>query len=99
MYDVNYFIEKFEAIPEEKWCVGDFVVGDKCCAFGHCGVTKGTLDSPESIALSRIVKDTRRFIMLNDGDHQLYRQPTPKQRVLAALRDIQFQWKISNESD
>ena len=36
-FDVNYYIQKFEAIPEELWCVQVYQDGDKCCALGHCG--------------------------------------------------------------
>ena len=40
MYDVDYFIKKFEAIPVEKWNDnGCFRKGDCFCALGHCGWT------------------------------------------------------------
>lgn len=48
-YTPQYFIDKFEAIPEENWCISS----------------------------------------VNDGLDERYQQPTPKQRILAALRDIQ----------
>lgn len=37
MYTIQYFIDKFEAIPEEKWCTHT-QQNDKGqrCAFGHC---------------------------------------------------------------
>lgn len=40
-YDVDYFIEKFEAIPEEKWIKGgtyDFAGTGNHCVLGHCGI-------------------------------------------------------------
>lgn len=37
-YTVDYFIEKFEKIPENNWCRNRFREGDKYCAQGHCGM-------------------------------------------------------------
>lgn len=43
MFDVNHFINKYEAIPAIRWKVGFFVYDgygkDQRCAYGHCGVT------------------------------------------------------------
>lgn len=39
-YDVEYFVAKFEAIPEDKWATGilfNQIDGTKC-VLGHCGV-------------------------------------------------------------
>ncbi len=39
-YTIDYFISKFEAIPEDKWVIGVVRTNDgRCCAMGHCGVT------------------------------------------------------------
>ena len=48
MYTIDYFIEKFENIPNDKWCVGTFseksnkflglIKAEKYCAQGHCGI-------------------------------------------------------------
>lgn len=90
--NAQYFIEKFEAIPEEMWTVNVYTEGDKCCAFGHCGVNAigGT---KESTALAEIIANTPGKYgyvdIINDGDDNRYKQPTPKQRILAALRDVQ----------
>jgi len=39
IYDVDYFIQKFEAIPEEKWTAGMYYNSETeaCCVLGHCG--------------------------------------------------------------
>lgn len=71
-----------------------------CCALGHCGMTDASsdrLDShPEAMALTRISEriHAERFspsvVAINDGTPsglRKYPQPTPKQRVLAWLRD------------
>lgn len=84
-YDVDYFIEKFKAIPEELWCVGKFQIEERCCALGHCEERKRII-TEESKSLRIITKNLTSFI--NDGVHGKYRQSTPKQRILAALEDI-----------
>jgi hypothetical protein len=87
-YDVDYFIAKFEAIPEDEWCVGHFISMDGTkCALGHCG-DEGTGDSPEANALGCLFPYLGDVININDGRHSDYPQPTPKQRILAALNDI-----------
>lgn len=94
-YDVQYFIDKFEAIPEEKWCTG--VSGGKgvTCAFGHCAydVATGTIQSDwidRQGALIKALSPLGQLVQrINDGKDLRYQQPTPKQRILAALRDVQ----------
>lgn len=37
--NAQYFIDKFQAIPEENWCTEFFQNEEgQCCANGHCGV-------------------------------------------------------------
>lgn len=36
MYDVNYFLGKYSAIPEGMWCIRTFSDGLKSCANGFC---------------------------------------------------------------
>lgn len=85
-YDVDYFIAKFEAIPEGAWCVGAFRKGIQCCALGHCGDSED-VETPEEAAALRDVLCWA-VARINDGEDYRYEQPTPKQRILAALRDI-----------
>jgi len=123
--DVQYFINKFEAIPEEKWCIDFFEdENDRHCVNGHCGVNAYAMrivgiifsidieSTEESEALykvllplnvtlmrnispgkyGRIVNDRQYSTtgaIINNGDCLEYQQDTPKQRILAALRDIQ----------
>lgn len=58
MYTVDYFITKFEAIPEEQYCEGVFRSGNACCANGHCGVEYLIHDesclTAESIGLQKV---------------------------------------------
>jgi hypothetical protein len=89
-YTVDYFIAKFKAIPEEKWCVEAYKDDSgRCCALGHCMAE----DTPEVEASFESIYGlfTRIFAgptTVNDGRDPRYPQPTPKQRILAALRDI-----------
>lgn len=59
-YDVDYFINKFEAIPEEMWCVGLWVDSEgRKCALGHCMDAKANIIGchfyrEEQIALKNI---------------------------------------------
>lgn len=90
-YDAAYFIAKFEAIPEENWTTGQFIDKDgRCCARGHCG-ERNNSESDEVRALFRIscatLRNKYKVAELNDGELWKYPQPTPKQRVLAWLRD------------
>ena len=99
-YDVDYFIEKFEAIPEELWLFdGEFVDANNkaCrCALGHCGARSGytgdTETTPESDALAKILSSDKNsyydVASINDFPSIKYPQRTPKQRILAALRDV-----------
>lgn len=99
-YDVDYFISKFEAIPEEKWCVDDFEDGEESgvhCALGHCGASFHSGSTRESYKLDEIICSLRNPSYplgyyypapINDGTTKEYQQPTPKQRILAALYDI-----------
>lgn len=106
-YDVTYFINKFEAIPENLWCMNDFQRGDAMCANGHCGLYDEFTVTDESEALKQLfsmlplhyygngyiieevpAKYSVNAAFVNDGRTEEYRQPTPKQRILAALYDI-----------
>lgn len=111
-YDVDYFINKFEAIPEDRWCMNEFRIGSAKCANGHCGLTDEFQVTVESLALREMFlklpihylgsgykvdgaggKYSINAAMINDGRVEEYRQPTPKQRILAALQDIKAMTK------
>lgn len=97
MYTLDYFIEKFEAIPEDEWCTQLYVnENNQCCALGHCGVTfeKGSVEGITLNTLSIKALNSPNtgnymsIINVNDGEHPKYQQDTPKQRVLAFLKDL-----------
>lgn len=95
-YSVDFFISKFEAIPEEEWTTGtqQNEIGQRC-AFGHCMPEEircyGRLEfgfghtTDEGIVLWKLLRSPAR---INNGKDLRYPQPTPKQRILAALYDI-----------
>lgn len=95
-YDVSYFIKKFEAIPEELWCIWEQTDENyNHCALGWCGISdiskyKRWVNSinwnPEATQLQLILNDMT--AQINNGYHEKYQQSTPKQRILAALYDI-----------
>lgn len=106
-YDVNYFIKKFEAIPEDNFISNDWEDAYRGhCAGGHCGLNGNNCDegTKEAISLAKVLSplkvtnnkivgfDTGYFWWkipaINDGSTKEYQQPTPKQRILAALYDI-----------
>lgn len=114
IYDVDYFIKKFEAIPENF--ILDGTQGYKMgvgCAYGQCRSAEGLQDgssTPEGKALTKILKalvpKEKKDVdfwpitipaRINNGEHPDYQQPTPKQRILAALRDIKN--KMSKEQE
>lgn len=87
-YTVDYFINKFKAIPISKWCENEFDNGrGQRCAGGHCGMTAmrvvdGFSYTPEYIALIKLI---HRVVEINDGVIPTYKQKTPKGRILHAL--------------
>lgn len=94
-YTVDHFISKFEAIPDSRWAMGFFVLPGtrKKCAQGHCGLLRWCQTiPPEALALRALfsanfsVKEP--VAEVNNGWHPDYKRPTPKLRILAALRDI-----------
>lgn len=88
IYDVDYFISKFEAIPEEKWIVGNYTDGYGCCALGHCGIVASeTTKEADSLVTLFILLNTA-IPPINDNHDARYCQHTAKQRILAALYDI-----------
>lgn len=109
MYTVDYFINKFQSIPEEFWCAGNFISGASMCANAHCGVTDAEQSASDEVRALKLLfvglvlhyKDDLHIVLdllkggfsvkvacVNDGKVIEYSQPTPKQRILAALYDI-----------
>src|ERR1700761_3943756 len=99
-YSAKYFINKYEAIPEEKWTTGSLHSGQQSCALGHLGARGYGKELPEeALALCKIIPPPSHMIQdidhahegvirVNDG-HNICAEErlksTPKQRIIAAL--------------
>lgn len=100
-FTVDYFIEKFGAIPDDRWITGNLHYDGKCCVYGHCGMRNGICgNTPESRALYELMLtvDGVYPIQVNDGKNPRYTQPTPRARILAALADIKALAKSNPDS-
>jgi hypothetical protein len=91
-YTKEYFINKFESIPEEQWVAFYFEHEGKKSAMGHCGVVgrgplnKSGVPTKEARALASLSKHDVEEI--NDGFNDSFKQCSPKQRVLAWLKTL-----------
>lgn len=96
IYNVDYFIKKFEAIPERLFTIFKRHNGEKHCAHGWCDPARTSrFNTPEEIAFSELAsqislngRPLQGFATINNGMNPNYNQRTPKQRILAALYDI-----------
>lgn len=78
------FIKFYEGIPEEDWCTEVYEDGFRCCAFGHLG-ERNDQWSNNGMRLFNLITTS---ISVNDGKNPRFPQPTPKARILAALREV-----------
>lgn len=88
----DYFINIISSVPDHKLIPGRWTDGNGgFCTLGLFGVRGQVCPDvhPEATALMELVPNIRG---INDGDSEVYKQDTPKQRVLAALLDV----KINN---
>ena len=96
-YTLDYFIKKFEAIPENHWFVGSLTNGSQYCALGHCG----GYYTEEAKALDSIVRRANPGVYsisdINDlsGMYGRYGK-TPKERVVNFLKEVREENKAVN---
>lgn len=90
--DINYFINKFESIPELQWSRKKFFQNNKSCAFGHLGCRKSVFDTEESTQLCNILggyTEIVNFLDVNEGKTDYnYLGSTPKERCINYLKSI-----------
>lgn len=80
-------VEYLESTSEESWCVDVVRTKDgKNCLFGHLFDLGG---SDLMGLFEDSIATTFMVYPVNDGTHPKYQQPTPKQRCLAYLKDLQ----------
>lgn len=95
-FDLDYFITKFSAIPEDQWAIGEFTDTHNPvahCAFGHCGCSVNNDSTDEGDTLDRLFRDHGLLVTaVNDADGSgkagPFHQLTPKARILAALESF-----------
>lgn len=83
---LDVIIPYIENTTEDSWCMDVVKTKDgKNCLFGHLFDLGGSelMDWFENIATTYMVYP------VNDGQNPLYPQPTPKQRCIAYLKDLQ----------
>lgn len=88
MDGVNEFISFFEKIPDQNIISGDAF--DNCGNYCSGGWIIEKLEAGSYTCLDRIFIKVIGYSIptINDGYCYKYNQPTPKQRILAALYDI-----------
>lgn len=112
-YNLDYFINKFELIPHDRWIEGHLLdIEGRRCALGH---TLG--DFPfrsrlclETLALTDIFKNLGNLgrvltwksgweivVNVNNGQHPHFQQNNPKDRILAALYALKEYEETLNE--
>lgn len=85
-FSLDVIIPYMENTTEESWCMDVVKTKDgKNCLFGHLYDLGGgeLMDWFENIATTYMVYP------VNDGQNPSYPQPTPKQRCIAYLKDLQ----------
>lgn len=105
--NLSYFIDKFAAIPEDKWTTGAFYrpSSDTYCALGHLGV-RTNLDKHDELRaegkvlealLFKHTKGKHYIPDINDNLVNAYRAygKTPKQRVVNFLTELRT--KVNQE--
>jgi len=86
VFSLDVIITYLESTTEESWCMDVVKTKDgKSCLFGHLFDLGGgeLFDWFENIA------NTFMVYPVNDGKNENYQQPTPKQRCVAYLKDLQ----------
>ncbi len=95
-YTREYYIERFSAIPDHLWFVGEFTnpkEPSQHCAYGHLGCEVDNDANEESNTLDRMFRDQGLLVTsVNDGDGSKqagkFKKTTPKARILAALESF-----------
>ncbi|MEK6884004.1 MAG: hypothetical protein AABY22_30520 [Nanoarchaeota archaeon] len=88
-YNVDFFIEKFRQIPEDKWITKTYSDGEAKCALGHCGYGyHGKTTKMGKSLLNLFYENKLAVVEINDGLTKKFLQKTPKTRIMAALNFI-----------
>lgn len=90
LYSIDEIIDYISKTNETEWCVDKVRTGNKNCFFWH--LHKMCKDDKEATfnwdMFEEIWATTYMIYPVNDGENQKYQQSTPKQRILAYLKDL-----------
>lgn len=91
MKTIQEIIDYMEATPEDSWLTGYVRATDqRNCFFGH--LFNMEQDQKEANHLwnwfEEMYATTYMIYPVNDGEAPEYQQPTPRQRVIAYLKDL-----------
>lgn len=108
MYDVTYFINKFEAIPSEYFITNHLVGYDnnyQHCALGHCGMESYDNPTDEALELVSLFGGSIDFISnhLDTEFNKVYAindmgEGTPKKRILNYLYQIRDKQSVDAQT-
>lgn len=87
---IQEIIDYMESTPEESWCTDVVRKENTNCFFGHL-FSMGKDDREGNILWGGFEESWATTYMIypvNDGQNPKYQQPTPKQRVIAYLKDL-----------
>lgn len=84
---LEQFRDYFAGIPEERWCVGKFVIDSKCCARGHLGSRSGIIITKADDNFAGLIMSLLHAhpSWINNWPDVSFPQPTPRARILAAI--------------
>lgn len=93
-HDLDYYIQFFSAIDENKWTTGTFI-DDKgnCCGLGHLGEREDAIKREEIMRFREVLElhgsSDYAFTGINDGAYEfLNLGDTPKERVINYLKQL-----------
>lgn len=104
LMDLGPFIQYLTDTSEDEWAVGVVRTKDgKNCSFGHLvnwyygpgyeGTISGVWDIFEEMWMTTYV-----IYPINDGQNPEYRQATPKQRVLAYMKNLWLGQEVDTQT-
>jgi hypothetical protein len=90
-FSIDSVINHMEGTSEESWCMDVVKTKDgQNCFYGHLFDMGSNQDEANDLWnwFEAAYATTYMVFPVNDGQHSQYQQPTPKQRILAYLKDL-----------
>lgn len=84
--DLQWLIDFYEKIPEDKWTTEKYHYKDKYCALGHLGF--GDYNRPSFVHEVNQIVELTYLVVANDNVGKIYQQDNPKARVLYFLNKL-----------